>query len=138
MLFAYGNQRIKVYAGPSVAYLLSATSNRTTTTMVTRPAELPANTPGLPQSGVTEMETDFINDAPFKDNGSFINRVDIGANLGFIYQLKDRVAIDFRVYHGITDATNNDYDVSLITQEPRSDKDRNVSLQLSMTYLLWR
>lgn len=138
VLFAYGNQRIKVYAGPSVAYLLSATSNRTTTTMVTRPTELPANTPGLPQSGVTEMETDFINDAPFKDNGSFINRVDIGANLGFIYQLEDRIAIDFRIYHGITDATNNDYDVSLIDQTPRSDKDRNVSLQLSMTYLFWK
>ena len=138
VLFAYGNQQIKVYAGPSVAYLLSATSERTTSTMVTRPAELPANTPGLPQSGVVVTETDFINDAPFKDNGSFINRVDIGANLGFIYQLEDRVAFDFRIYHGITDATNDDYDVSLITQTPRSDNDRNVSLQLSMTYLLWK
>lgn len=138
VLFAYGNQKIKIYAGPSVAYLLSATSNRTTTTTVTLPAELPPNTPGLPQNGVVEAEMDFVNDAPFDENGSFINRVDIGANLGFMYQLEDRVAFDFRIYHGITDATNNDYDVSLITQTPRSDKDRNVSLQLSMTYLLWK
>lgn len=138
VLLAYGNEKIKIYAGPSVAYLLSATSSRTTTTMVTLPAELPANTPGLPQNGVLETETDFINDAPFKGNDPFINRIDIGANLGFMYQLEDRVAFDFRIYHGITDATNNDYDVSLITQEPRSDNDRNVSLQLSMTYLLWK
>jgi hypothetical protein len=138
VLFAYGGQKFNVYAGPSVAYLLSATSERTTTTMVTRPAELPASTPGLPQDGVVQTSTDFINDAPFKDNDPFINRLDIGANLGFMYQLEERLVFDFRIYHGITDATNNDYDRSLIDQTPRSDKDRNVSLQFSMAYRLWK
>lgn len=137
VLLAYGGQKFNVYAGPSVAYLLSATSERTTTTSVTRPAELPAGTPGLPQDGVVKTSTDFINDAPFKDGDPFINRLDIGANLGFMYQMEERLLLDFRIYHGITDATNNDYDVSLLDQTPRSDKDRNISLQLSMTYRLW-
>jgi hypothetical protein len=103
---------------------------------VTLPTDLPANTPGLPQTGTTNTKTDFINDAPFKENGSFINRVDLGANLGFLYQVEKRFIIDFRLYHGITDATNNDYDVSLIDQSKRSDNDRNVSIQFSVVYLL--
>ncbi len=44
--------------------------------------------------------------------------------------------LDLRLNHGIADIINNDYDRSLIDQSPRADKDRNVSIQLSVTYWL--
>lgn len=134
LLLAYGGQKVRVYAGPSVAFLLSAKADNTINTAVTLPDGLPAATPGIPQSGIMETEVDFINDAPYDEDGSFINRVDLAANLGLMYQFSDRLAADFRIIHSILDTTNNDYDVSIIDQSPRSDKDWNLSLQLSVNY----
>ncbi len=134
VLLAYGGQKLRVYAGPSVALLLKAVADNKITTAVTLPDGLPSNTPGLPQSGVLETEVDFINDAPYDDEGAFINRVDLAANLGLMYQFTDRLAADLRINHSILDTTNNDYDVSLVNQSPRSDNDWNLSLQLSVNY----
>lgn len=131
ILAVFGSGPINFYAGPNFALLTKATSTRTTTQDVTLPPGLPAETPGLPQSGTVETEIDFKNDTAYEEFGSFINESDLGINVGFMFQATDKVFLDLRVNHGLTDATNNDYDVSLLDGSKRDDADRNISIQLS-------
>lgn len=136
ILAAYNTGNFQVYAGPNFGYLLRTRTDRETVTTVSLPAELPANTPGLPQAGTTNTEIDFINDEAYEENGPYVNRFELGANIGLMYTLPNNLLLDLRLNHGITDITNNDYDRSLIDQSPRSDSDRNVSIQFSVTYWL--
>lgn len=137
ILLKLGGEKLKFYVGPNFAYLIAAKSKITTTSVITSPL-------GTTDEVVEEEEIDFIKDFEDNDEGTFINSLDIGANLGVMFNLTDNLFLDFRINHGITDATNNDYDESLVpngvdangntTHDKREDADRNVSLQLSVGY----
>lgn len=133
VLAAFGSGPLSFYAGPNFALLSKATSTQTTTTDVTTPDDLPEGI--APESSVVEVEIDFKEDAPFKDNGSFINEFDLGINVGAMFNVTDNLFLDLRINHGITDATNNDYDFSILDSSvSREDSDKNVSVQLSLGY----
>lgn len=116
ILLVLGSGAVKFYGGPNFAYLTKATST---------------NTVDNPAIGTTETEIDFKNDPAYEDFGSFINEADLGLNIGFMFQATEKVFLDLRINHGLTDATNNDYDNSVLDGSPREDTDRNVSVQLS-------
>lgn len=132
VLAVLGSGNIKLYAGPNFAYLLSAKTTQTTMTDVVLPPGLPEDTPGLPQSGSTTVERDFKNDAPYDEDGSFINEFDLGANVGVMVLLSEKLRLDLRLNHGLSDATNNDYDTSILDGSKREDSDKNVSIQLGI------
>lgn len=120
ILLVVGENNLKFYGGPNFGFLTQATGSIAQQN---------------PLTGDTEVERDYINDMPFDTNGSFINKADVGINLGFMYGLGDAAFIDFRLNHGLTDATNNDYDFSILDGTvSREDSDRNVSVQLSFGY----
>jgi hypothetical protein len=130
VLAVLGSGRVKLYVGPNFAYLMSAKTTKEIGTTLDLPAGVPAD--GFPAEGTVTEEENFKNDAPYKDDGSFINEFDLGANVGLMLQLTEKAHLDLRVNHGLTDATNNDYDISLLDGSSREDSDRNVSIQLGI------
>lgn len=73
-------------------------------------------------------------------DGDFYNPIDFGilANLG--YRFNNGLRFDLRVNYGLTDVTNNYYDISLLSLDdnneivPRNDFDRSVSYQLTLGF----
>ncbi|MFK7932505.1 MAG: hypothetical protein AB8G22_03290, partial [Saprospiraceae bacterium] len=115
-----GEGPIKVYGGPNFAVLTKATAQ------VTEDNSL---------SGTAEYEVDYRNDDRFQSAGSFINEADLGINLGVMLGLGESAFIDLRLNHGLSDATNNDYDRSILDATVnREDSDRNVSVQVSLGF----
>lgn len=73
-------------------------------------------------------------------DGNFYNPLDFGlvANLG--WRFNNGLRFDLRANYGLTDVTNNTYDVSLYEKDangqglPRTDFDRSVSYQLTIGF----
>ncbi len=75
-----------------------------------------------------------------EDRGKYFNTIDIGLNAGLYYYWNQGLFIGARLNYGLSDVTNQDYDVSRVNLDsngnfiPRSDKDRNISLQFSIGF----
>lgn len=124
LLASYSIDKISIYAGPNVAYLIGAK------------AEIFNDIYHGPWvSLITEYyELDYINMPFFKENGPAYHRLELGLNLGLTYRLPNDLFIDFRINHGITDMTNKQYDYSAISSDVvRDDQDRNLNFQLSIS-----
>lgn len=135
LLATFGTEKLNFYVGPSFSYLLSASSETTTRTTVL-PAQA-SGTNGLPETGVTEGEIDFIDD--YED--PYINRFNVAANVGVMFPIFPRTSLDIRVYHSFTDVTNDDEDQSIIDRAVRNpeirlrdDNDNTVGLQANLIY----
>ncbi len=129
ILFLLGGEKFKFYAGPNVGFLLSA--NQTVNGKVDFTPDL------IPDITFEEEETDLLeepNDGNDNTSGPLVNGLEVGVNIGAMYHLSEKLFLDLRLNQGITDVTNNDYDYSLITNESRSDSDRQFSAQLSLGY----
>lgn len=126
----------KFYIGPGFSYLLSANSEIATTT-TTDPEEA-GGTNGLPPNGTTRSEIDLVNDDRY-DN-SYIDRFNIGANLGLQFALTDHLAFDLRVFHTLLDLTNDEEDEYIIDRavgqpfppRTRDDFDSSAGAQLNV------
>lgn len=112
-VFNLGN--IKPYAGLNVAYLIAANGNSSTTM----------------GPSTTETEIDYFNDNPFSDD-PFFNQLEIGADIGVMFQLSEAFHLDLRLMHGLNDLTNNKYDQSLIDETSREDSDKSVGISLGV------
>ena len=137
LLAAFGSDRLQVYVGPSFSYLLGAKSDVTTTTTVT--PEQAAGTNGLPPGGTTTTELDLINDDAYAE--SYINRFNVAANAGVMIPLLPTASLDLRVYHTLTDVTNDDEDRSIIDRAVgnpspglRDDFDSTVGVQANLVF----
>lgn len=77
-----------------------------------------------------------------RGDGSFFNSLDLGLNAGLSFYLSKTLYVGGRVNYGLSDATNNDYDFSQVKLDaenariPRSDTDRNFSIQASVGFNL--
>lgn len=75
-----------------------------------------------------------------EDRGNYFNLLDFGLNAGAYYYWNQGLFLGARFMYGLTDATSDDYDVSRAELDsnqnfiPRSDKDRNMSLQFSLGF----
>ena len=125
LLASFGGDGVNVYLGPSVSYLLSARAKSTFESTGT---------------ARTESEIDFINDKPYED--SYINRFNVAANVGVLLPIGPRASVDIRLYHTVTDVTNDSEDRSIIDQillDPqnvslRDDNDSTVGLQANLAF----
>ena len=133
VLATFGRGLTKFYVGPSFSYLLAARADRVTTTTVTPPEA--GGTGGLPESGMASNQIDYIED--FAE--PFINRFNVAANAGVWIGITDGIAIDLRLYHTLTDITNNEEDQSIIDRATgvevprlRDDSDQTVGAQLNV------
>ena len=133
LLASFGGDGLNVYIGPSFSYLLSASSE--TTTRVTVTPEQAAGQNGLPPNSTTEGEIDFIDDY----DDPYINRVNVAANAGVMFPIFPKASLDIRVYHTITDVTNDDEDQSIIDRalnpsniRLRDDNDSTFGLQANL------
>jgi len=77
-----------------------------------------------------------------RGDGNFFNILDLGLNAGLSFYLSRTLFVGGRVNYGLSDVTNNDYDFSLVKLDaanariPRSDTDRNFSIQASVGFNL--
>ncbi|MCB9283098.1 MAG: PorT family protein [Lewinellaceae bacterium] len=75
-------------------------------------------------------------------DGNFFNVLDLGLNAGLSVYLSKTLYLGGRLNYGLSDATNNAYDFSQVKLDaenariPRSDFDRNVSIQASVGFNL--
>ncbi|MEM9820283.1 MAG: PorT family protein, partial [Bacteroidota bacterium] len=72
-------------------------------------------------------------------DGNFYNPIDVGLHAGISFFLSPGLFVNFTGQYGLLDITNNNYDFSQQdlnenTPAPRSDVDRNVSLQGSIGF----
>ena len=77
-------------------------------------------------------------DYPEKD-GSFYNVVDFGLTGGLAYFINSGLFFSVTANYGLTDTTNNFYDISRVSTNgleyiPRTDKDTNLSFQTSVGF----
>ncbi|PPK85577.1 outer membrane protein with beta-barrel domain [Neolewinella xylanilytica] len=135
LLATFGGDKFNIYVGPSFSYLLAASSDVTTRTTVS-PAQA-AGSGGLPSNATAETEIDFIED--YED--SYINRFNVAANVGVMFPILPRTSLDIRVYHTLTDITNDDEDRSIIDRaignpDPglRDDNDSSVGVQANLVF----
>ncbi len=135
VLASFGGDRLNFYIGPSFSYLLAAKSETTTGTTVL-PAQL-SGQGGLPTSGEVDGEIDFIDDY----EEPYINRLNIAANVGVMFPIFPSTSLDIRVYHTLTDVTNDDEDRSIIDRairlpqaRLRDDNDSTVGLQANLVF----
>lgn len=135
ILFSYKINRVRLYAGPNFGYLVHASSDQERNVATIVPPPLDPNDFDLPPTGETNTEIDYINDDPYDDEGSFINRFDLGSNIGIAFQTRRNIFMDLRIYHSLLDVTEDDYDNSLITGESRDDNDLTVSIQLNFGWM---
>ena len=135
LLATFGGEGLNVYVGPSFSNLLAA-SSRVTTTIGVTPTEA-AGTNGLPPNSTTDSEIDFIEDY----DDPYINRFNVAANVGVMFPILPRTSLDIRLYHTLTDVTNDDQDFSIIDRalrdpDPgrREDNDSSVGLQANLVF----
>ena len=75
-----------------------------------------------------------------EDRGNYFNTIDIGLNAGAYYFWNQGLFIGGRFNYGLTDVTQDGYDVSRVALDasqnfiPRSDEDRNLSMQFSIGF----
>ena len=75
-----------------------------------------------------------------EDRGAYFNTIDFGLNAGAYYYWNQGLFLGARLNYGLTDVTKDGYDVSQSSLDasqnfiPRSDKDRNISLQFSIGF----
>jgi hypothetical protein len=163
VLATFGNEKFKAYFGPSFGFLLGAKSDLSQINSRINPAnpvtgaaltdaELVAL--GVSQAtlntidagagvGVTiNQKVDFlgkndnglINDTDYSSDPYF-NQFELGLNLGGMLNVTDNLFLDLRINYGITDRTNNKYDVSVIDlTTARSDSDKTAGVLLSLGY----
>ncbi len=73
-------------------------------------------------------------------NGRYFNTLDLGANLELAYVFDTGLHFGIRANYGLLDATNNRYDFnghqldSNLEKIARSDKDKNISIQISIGF----
>ena len=136
LLATFGSDNFNFYVGPSFSYLLAASSEVTTRTTVS-PAEA-GGVGGLPDNSEVGSEIDFLEDY----DDPCINRFNIGANAGVMFPILPRTRLDIRVYHTLSDITNDEEDLSIIDRAlgepnpaPREDFDSSVGLQANLGFL---
>ena len=75
-----------------------------------------------------------------EDRGNYFNAIDFGLNVGAYYYWNQGLFIGGRFNYGLSDVTKDGYDVSRVELDgsqnfiPRTDKDRNISLQFSLGF----
>ena len=72
-------------------------------------------------------------------NGNYFNRTDFGLHATAGWRFNNGLRFDLRANYGLTDVTNDLYDVSLskhnnFVPEARTDKDQNLTLSLSIGF----
>ena len=73
-------------------------------------------------------------------NGNYFNRTDFGLHATAGWRFSNGLRFDLRANYGLTDVSNNFYDVSLSEHDgnfnpvARSDKDQNLTLALSIGF----
>lgn len=116
----------KPYAGLNVAYLISATGTSVGT--------VPTATGPIERDNVIDFfgpNEDQVGGTNYEDG--YFNRLEVGANLGVMFQISEAFHVDLRAYHSLTDITNNQYDNSILDpSKSREDADRAVYLQLGV------
>lgn len=77
-------------------------------------------------------------------DGNYFRALDLGINAGLSFYLSETLYVGGRFNYGLSDVTNNYYDFSQVKTDaanariPRSDFDRNVSIQASVGFNLGR
>jgi len=142
VLFAYGNKKIKFYAGPNMAWVLKATSEYSGTNRTDFMGNIIHINDRKLNLDLLDIESlkELFGDAVI-ERGKYINNVDFGINVGALFYLHESLCLDFRINQGLVDMTNNAYDFSIhssdnLTFPERKDIDRNFSIQLSVGYFL--
>jgi opacity protein-like surface antigen len=166
MFFARPFEWLEVSVGPSIGVLVSATGAGSTTfsgqtasgtTIPEHSLTLEYNYIGDetgeadPNNGSTIKVGSQNVDLPGKIgayydiprvDGNFFNVLDLGINAGLSFYLSETLYLAGRLNYGFSDVTNNDYDFSQVKLDadnmriPRSDFDRNVSIQASVGFNL--
>ncbi len=95
------------------------------------------NVDGIPNS-IPETLTAYY--AFTEDRGNYFSTIDFGLNAGAYYYWNQGLFLGGRFNYGLTDVTEEGYDVSRVELDasgnfiPRSDKDRNISMQFSIGF----
>ena len=129
VLASFGGESLQIYLGPSFSYLLAATARTTTESEI-------GNIAGSTTER-TEATIDLIEDY----DEPFINRLNVAANVGVMVPILPRMSLDVRLYHTITDVTNDDEDRSFADRfirpqdvRLRDDNDSTVGLQANLVF----
>lgn len=129
VLASFGGDGLNVYVGPSFSYLLGATANTTNITTFTTIAG--------DNTVTSEEEIDFIDDDRYDD--PYINRFNLALNAGVMLPILPKLSLDVRLYHTLTDVTNDEEDRSIIDRitrpqdiRLRDDNDSTVGLQANL------
>ncbi|MEL6987713.1 MAG: outer membrane beta-barrel protein [Bacteroidota bacterium] len=142
ILFAFGQNKFKWYIGPNIRYLLSGSGDIDRTIDINlggmKVGELNTFEEGLDWFDYESFQSVFVTVPP--EDGDFLNRLDVGINLGAMYNFSDNFFADVRVNQGLLDVSNNNYDFSIYPNESflfpsREDTDRSLSIQLSVGYM---
>ncbi|MGB3802040.1 MAG: hypothetical protein WA952_19625, partial [Lewinella sp.] len=107
------------------------------TTQTTVTPDQAAGNGGLPPNSTVESEINFIDDY----DDPYINRFNVAANAGIMFPIMPRASLDIRIYHTLTDITNDEEDLSIIdravgnpTPGLRDDNDASVGLQANLVF----
>lgn len=135
LLASFGGDKLNVYFGPGFSYLLSAKSEVEWESTTYSP-----QAPGQTSVTVSEEKQDLINGDDYDE--PFINRFSVALNAGLVLPLLPSTTLDIRIYHTITDVTNDAEDRSIVDRvvfDPqevrlRDDYDSTVGLQANLVY----
>ncbi len=144
ILVVLGGEKFKYYVGPNIGVMINGKADFDRTIDIT----LDGNPlPSAPEVHLTDV--DWFDYDSFKaifsptnvpeENDSYVNRLDIGINIGAMYYVMPELFIDLRVNQGFLDVTNNHYDNSIYPNadysfSSRDNVDRNISIQLGLGY----
>lgn len=125
---------VSLYAGPGISYTFSASGD----------LERMVRAETADGTVVTDINAEVEDIDYFGDNSDrgfsdysdepAINAFNIDANIGVIFDVTNVLQLDLRIFHGLTDLTNDDYDQSILTGDSREDKDTWAGFQLALGF----
>jgi hypothetical protein len=131
LLLTLDGERLRIYAGPSFHYLLSGK----------RQYDLEAEYITIAGSQIVTIDDAIDLTGGQNFDGPIVNRLNVALNAGVELSLSPRLSLDLRVYHTVTDVTNDEEDTGVlrpISLEPiifqRDDFDSTVGVQASVIY----
>ncbi len=137
VLAAFGPAWFKIYIGPNVAVLLHAKGEHTYSTDVSLPDGVdPSTIKDLPASGEIKKDLDYINDEPFSPENPYINRFELGGNVGGRLFLSEHFFLDVRIHHSLLDITSDDYDIrGILPAEPTDENDLTLAFEWNLGWI---
>ena len=142
VLAMFGGDRFKLYVGPNFGYLVSTNATFDRTIDLTFGGQTVQATAPLALEDVDWKDYDSFKDifrgTPPAEDGDFLESVEVGLNVGAMFNVTEKLFLDLRINQGLSDSTNDSYDNSIyaegaaFTFPSRDDTDRNFSVQLSV------